>query len=278
MDASQTELPFSVTQEGPVAHLRFTRPHAANSMTPAFWTMFPETVRALDAAGQTRALVISGEGRHFCSGMDISAFSSGALRPDDGPAERDAFVVTVRRLQAALSSVAQARFPVIAAIQGACIGGALDLVSACDLRFVAEDAYFRIEEINIGMMADVGSLQRLPKLLPDAILRQMAFCGLTLKPDQALALGFVNGISPDPLAAALAAAGEIARRAPLAISGSKRAIDFAREHTVAESLEQVAWLQAAIWSTADVTGAIAARAAKRDGAFVGLKGWEEEGK
>jgi enoyl-CoA hydratase len=278
MDSSQPEAPFAVTQDGAVAHLRFTRPHAANSMTPAFWTMFPETIRSLDAAGATRALVISGEGRHFCSGMDISAFSSGALQPDDGPAERDAFVVTVRRLQAALSSVAQARFPVIAAIQGACIGGALDLVSACDLRFVAEDAYFRIEEINIGMMADVGSLQRLPKLLPDAVLKQMAFCGMTLKPDQALALGFVNGISTDPLAAALDAAREIARRPPLAISGSKRAIDFAREHTVAESLEQVAWLQAAIWSTPDVSGAIAARAAKRDGAFVPLRGWEEGSK
>jgi enoyl-CoA hydratase len=272
MDALPVEQPFSVTRDGAVAHLRFTRPHAANSMTPAFWRDFPEAVRALDASGQTRALVISGEGRHFCSGMDIAAFSSGELQPDAGPAHRDAFVFEVRRLQSALSSVAQARFPVIAAIQGACIGGALDLVSACDLRFVAEDAYFRIEEINIGMMADVGSLQRLPRLLPDAVLKQMAFCGTTLRADQALSLGFVNGVSADPLAAAMAAAAEIARRAPLAISGSKRAIDFAREHTVAESLEQVAWLQAAIWSTPDVAGAIAARAAKQDGAYVALKG------
>ena len=277
MDAAQGkqpvagDAPFAVQQVGAVAHLRLCRPHAANSMTPAFWRMFPDTVRALDEAGQTRALVISGEGRHFCSGMDISAFGGGDLRPDDGPGQRDAFVVTVRRLQAALSSVAQARFPVIAAIQGACIGGALDLVSACDLRFVAEDAYFRIEEINIGMMADVGSLQRLPRLLPDAVLKQMAYCGMTLRSEQALALGFINGISGDPVAAAMAAAAEVARRAPLAVSGSKRAIDFAREHTVAESLEQVAWLQAAIWSTADVTEAIAARSAKRDGGFLGLK-------
>jgi enoyl-CoA hydratase len=271
MDADMPGAPFTIETRGAVAHLRFNRPQAANSMTPAFWRLFPEAVRALDEAGHTRALVISGEGRHFCSGMDISAFTSGAIRPDDGPAERDAFVSTVRRLQAALSSVAEARFPTIAAIQGACIGGALDLVSACDLRFVAPDAYFRIEEINIGMMADVGSLQRLPRLLPDAVLRQMAFCGTTLRPDQALALGFVNGVSPDPLAAALDAAAEIARRAPLAVAGSKRTINFAREHTVAESLEQVAWLQAAIWSTPDVAGAIQARAAKAEGEFVGLK-------
>ncbi len=275
MGADMSAAPFTLEQAGHVAHLRFNRPHAANSMTPAFWRQFPEAVRTLDEAGHTRAMIISGEGRHFCSGMDISAFSNGSLQPDDGPAQRDAFVATVRRLQAALSSVAQARFPVIAAIQGACIGGALDLVSACDLRFVAEDAYFRIEEINIGMMADVGSLQRLPKLLPDAILRQMAFCGTTLRSEQALALGFVNGISADPVAAALEAATEIARRAPLAVSGSKRAIDYAREHTVAESLEQVAWLQAAIWSTPDVAGAIAARAAKRDGDFVALRAFDK---
>lgn len=272
MDTANTDQTFTVSQEGPVAHLRLCRPHAANSMTLAFWRDFPAAVQALDAAGKTRALVISGEGRHFCSGMDVSVFGSSDLRPDDGPAQRDAFVATVRRLQAALSSVAQARFPVIAAIQGACIGGALDLVSACDLRFVAEDAYFRIEEINIGMMADVGSLQRLPRLLPDAILKQMAFCGTTLRADQAWALGFVNGVSADPLAAAMTAAEEIAKRAPLAISGSKRAIDFAREHTVAESLEQAAWLQAAIWSTPDVMDAIQARTEKRDGSFTGLKG------
>jgi enoyl-CoA hydratase len=261
---------FTISRQGAVAHLRLCRPHAANSMTPWFWENFPLAVHGLDRTGDIRALVISGEGRHFCSGMDISAFQTGELRPDAGPQAREAFVHTVRRLQAALSSVAQARFPVLAAIQGACIGGALDLVSACDLRFVAEDAYFRIEEINIGMMADVGSLQRLPYLLPDAILRQMAFCGTTLRAPQALALGFVNDISPDPLAAALAAAAEIARRAPLAVSGSKRAIDFAREHSVAESLEQVALLQSAIWSTSDVLGAISARAAKAEGEYVSL--------
>jgi enoyl-CoA hydratase len=262
-----TDAPFQVSRDGAVAHLRFTRPQTANAMSPAFWAQFPLAVQALDAEGAIRALVISGEGRHFCSGMDISAFQGEALRPDAGPAQREAFVQIVRRLQDALSSLSRARFPVIAAIQGACIGGGLDLVSACDLRFAAEDAYFRIEEINIGMMADVGSLQRLPHLLPDALLRQMAFCGLTLRAPQAAAVGFVNGVAADPIAAALAAAADIAARAPLAVTASKRAIDFAREHTVAESLEHVALLQSAVWSTQDVLEAIAARAAKRAGAF-----------
>jgi enoyl-CoA hydratase len=265
-----SETPFNVSREGAVAHVRFCRPHAANSMIPAFWERFPLAVRELDAAGDVRALVISGEGKHFCSGMDLATFQNGELRPDDGPAAREAFVHTVRRLQDAISSVSRARFPVIAAIQGACIGGALDLVSACDLRFAAEDAYFRIEEINIGMMADVGSLQRLPHLLPDAILREMAFCGTTLRAPQAAALGFVNSVSPDPLAAAMQAAAAIATRAPLAMTGSKRSLDFAREHTVSESLEQAALLQSAIWSTPDVIAAITARAARNDATFVSL--------
>ncbi|MEJ0047346.1 MAG: enoyl-CoA hydratase-related protein [Rhodospirillales bacterium] len=265
------EAPFVISHEGAVAHLRFCRPHAANSMTPAFWELFPVAVRDLDAAAATRALVISGEGRHFCSGMDVAAFGSSELRPDEGPARREAFVHTVVRLQAALSSLSRARFPVVAAIQGACIGGGLDLASACDLRFVAEDAYFRIEEINIGMMADVGSLQRLPRLLPDAVLREMAFCGRTLRAAQAAALGFVNAVVADPVAAALEAAREIAARAPLAVAASKRAIEFARDHTVAESLEQAAWLQAAVWSTPDVREAMRARGARDVGDFGGLR-------
>lgn len=265
------EAPFTLTQDGPIAHLRFCRPHAANSMTPAFWREFPRAVAALDAAAGTRALVISGEGKHFCSGMDVSAFGGAELRPDEGPAEREAFYHTVLRLQDALSSVSRARFPVLTAIQGACIGGALDLVSACDLRFCAEDAYFRIEEINIGMMADVGSLQRLPRLLPDAVLRQMAFCGTTLRAAEAAALGFVNGVSADPVAAAMEAARAIASRAPLAVTASKRAIDYAHDHAVEDSLRHAALLQSAVWSTPDVLGAMQARAQKTEGSYVPLK-------
>jgi enoyl-CoA hydratase len=265
-----TDAPFVITRDGAVAHLRFCRPQAANAMNAAFWEQFPRSVGELDAAGGTRALVISGEGRHFCSGMDISAFGGGELRPDSGPEAREAFVHTVQRLQAAISSVCRARFPVIAAIQGACISGGLDLASACDLRFVGEDAYCRIEEINIGMMADVGSLQRLPSKLPDAVLRDMAFRGSTLPAAQAAALGFVNEVVADPLAAALQAAEEIATKAPLAVTASKRAIDYAHDHTVAESLEQVALLQSSVWSTPDVMEAIRARGAKETGDYVKL--------
>ena len=262
---------FSLHEDGAVAQLRLMRPQAANALSLTFWEAFPRAVQALDRAGTARVLVISGEGRHFCAGMDVSVFQNPALQAGGDAAGRHAFTQEVKRLQAALSVLAEARFPVIAAIQGACVGAGLDMVSACDMRFAAPDAYFRIEEINIGMMADVGSLQRLPNLLPDAVLRQMAFCGATLDAPRALALGFVNAVEADVVQAALRAAQAVAARAPLAVAGSKQSLNFAREHGVAESLDQVALLQASIWHTPDIMEAMRARADKSAGAFLPLR-------
>jgi enoyl-CoA hydratase len=266
-----SETPFIVVDADGVAHLQFARPQAANSMTMAFWRAFPEAVRNLDRSGKIRALVISGQGKHFCGGMDLSVFQSPELQAGNASVDREAFVQTILELQRALSVVEEARFPVIAAVQGACIGAGLDLVAACDLRYAQADAYFRIEEINIGMMADVGSLQRLPHKLPDAILREMAFTGATLTATRAKEYGFVNDLADDPVARALAAAAEIAQRAPLAVAGSKRAINFARDHSVAEALEQAALLQGGIWETGDVVAAIQARKIKSAAKFADLK-------
>jgi enoyl-CoA hydratase len=268
--------PLEVTREGAIARLRFCRGEAANALGLPFWEAFPQAIAGLDQAGDVRALVIHGEGKHFCAGMDLAVFAAGTLRPEEGPAAREAFVHDIRRLQAALDCLARARFPVIAAIQGACLGAGLDLAAACDLRFAADDAYFRIEEINIGMMADLGSLQRLPRQMPDAILRHMAFCGATLGAAQAAAMGFVNGVSADPLEAAMDTARDIARRAPLAVTACKRAIAYAQEHGVADSLEHAAILQASAWCSADIKGAMAARAAKQDAEFSGLQDLRRE--
>lgn len=266
-----SETPFTVSESDGVAHLQFARPQAANSMTMAFWREFPKAVRRLDGTGKTRALVISGQGKHFCSGMDLSVFQSPALQAVNAAIDREAFVQTILELQRALSVVEEARFPVIAAVQGACIGAGLDLVAACDLRYAQADAYFRIEEINIGMMADVGSLQRLPHKLPDAILRDMAFIGATLSAARAKECGFVNDLAADSVAQALTVAAEIARRAPLAVAGSKRALNYARDHLVAEALEQAALLQGNIWEPKDIAAAIEARKTKSAGKFANLK-------
>lgn len=264
---------FEITRDGAVAHLRFTRPEASNAMDMDFWRRFGPQLRALDATGDVHALVISGEGRNFCAGMDISIFSDGAILNADKATDRQAFHQTARELQDTLTTLEKVRFPVIAAIQGACVGGGLDLIAACDIRLASADAYFRIEEINIGMMADIGSLQRLPKLMPAGVVRELAFTGSTLTVERAERLGVVNAIHPDAeavVAAALEMAKRIASKAPLAISGSKAALNHARDHTVAEGLEWIAVMQGSLWSPADVMAAIQSRMARTEAEFAPL--------
>ena len=264
---------FQITRDGAVAHLRLSRPEASNALDVAFWRDFGPALKALDAAGETRALVLSGEGRNFCAGMDISVFSGGAILSTDTAAQRQAFHQAARELQDALSRLEKVRFPVIAAVHGACVGAGLDMVAACDLRLASMDAYFRIEEINIGMMADVGSLQRLPSILPEGVVRELAYLGTSLTADRAERLGFVNAILPDAdalVAAALEMAHAIAAKAPLAVSGSKAAVNYARDHTVAEGLEWVAVMQGSIWNTSDILAAIQARMTKQPADFAPL--------
>lgn len=265
---------FVITEHGNgVAELRLNRPQASNALDRAFWSGFAPAVRALDAAGATRALIISGEGKNFCAGMDLSAFAGEAILATDTPAAREAFMHVARTLQDVFTALEKLRFPVIAAIQGACVGAGLELAAACDLRFASEDAYFRIEEINIGMMADVGALQRLPKLLPEAVVKEMAFLGVTLSAQRASSLGFVNALAPTQEAlqeAALAAARRIGTKAPLAIAGSKAALRFARDHSVEESLEWAAVMQGSLWNSAEILEAVQARMQKREGVFAPL--------
>lgn len=257
---------FSVESADGIARLRLTRPEASNALGPEFWAGFAPALADLDRPGTTRVLIISGEGRHFCSGMDLAAFASGGITATDTPAQREAFHHAARYVQGVITAIERVRFPVIAAIQGACVGAGLELVAACDLRFAAASAYFRIEEINIGMMADVGSLQRLPKLMPDAVVKEMAFLGTTLSAERGLAVGFLNGVAPTvegALAAAEVAAGQLCGKAPMAIAGSKAALRFARDHSVDEGLEWAAIMQGSIWSTADIGAAVQARATKQ---------------
>lgn len=264
---------FEITRDGPVAHLRLTRPEASNALDMDFWRRFGPELKALDATGQVRALVLSGDGKNFCAGMDISVFSGGAILSTDKASDRQAFHQTARDLQETLTTLEKVRFPVIAAIQGACVGGGLDLIAACDIRLASQDAYFRIEEINIGMMADIGSLQRLPKLMPEGVVRELAYTGSTLTAARAERLGVVNAVLPDAeavLAAAFDMARRIATKAPLAVSGSKAALNHARDHTVAEGLEWIAVMQGSLWSPADVMAAIQARMARAEGEFAPL--------
>ena len=168
------------------------------------------------------------------------------------------------------SALDEARFPVVCAIQGGCVGGGLDLAAACDIRVCSADAFFTVQEIAIGMAADLGVLQRLPKIVPSGVAREMAYTGDRLGAERALAVGLVNAVLPDAAGAvahALDLARRIAGRSPLALAGSKLALNHARDHGTAAALDQMTLLQSAILDTAEMRTAIAAWQEKREADF-----------
>jgi enoyl-CoA hydratase len=177
-------------------------------------------------------------------------------------------------MQATFTKLETLRIPVIAAIQGGCIGGAVDMVSACCIRYATAQTVFCIQEINIGMVADVGTLQRLPKLIPLAVVKEMAYTGIRLNAQRALQYGLVNAVFETDAAmleAALQCAAEIASKPPIAIWGTKQAIHYARDHSVDDALKQMGWLQGAIWSNRHVMEAVMAMKTKRAGEFPSLQ-------
>lgn len=265
---------FECKIDGPVAHLIMNRPEKANSMTPDFWDDLPRLVRELGEDPKIRALVISGAGKHFCSGMDLAVFNNIARLFEAEPARAaHALRKLILRLQDTMSVLEEASFPVIAAIQGACIGGAVDLVTACDIRLAAHDAFFSVEEINIGMAADIGTLQRLPKLIPAGIARDLALTGRRFSAQDAERWGLCSQVLEDHAAAldaALALAREIAAKSPLAIAGVKQAQNYARDHSVAEGLEQIATWNAGMLRAEDLMAAIQAKRESRDAVFADL--------
>jgi enoyl-CoA hydratase len=264
---------FRLTQQDRVAHLVLDRPDAMNTMNAAFWRELDEVLARLHREGDARALVISSTGKHFSAGMALETFG-GDIAMDDQSAEgRSAMFDLLTDMQATFTRLETLRMPVIAAIQGGCIGGAVDMVTACCIRYATADAFFCIQEINIGMVADVGTLQRLPKLVPLGVVKELAYTGRRLPAQRALGYGLVNELFDSQeamVSAALQCAREIAAKPPVAIWGTKQAIHFARDHSVEESLRQMGWVQGAIWSNAHVREAVAALKEKRAGAFPDL--------
>lgn len=273
--AAMTATTFEITTTDGVAHLRLNRPDAYNSMTREFWEELPAAVRELDATGAVRALVISAEGKHFCAGMDLGVFTSGGPAAAEGGSTevgrlRARLRETVLHLQGSFTALEEARFPVIAAIQGGCIGGAVDMVSACDLRYASAEAFFCVQEINLGMTADVGTLQRLPKIIPDGIAREMAYRGHRVPAARAREIGLVNDVFDTHEAlveGALAVAREIASKSPLAIWGTKEMALYTRDHTVADSLRHMASWQSGMFQPADMMETFVAKSEGREPAF-----------
>ena len=221
---------FDLTVENHVAHLRFNRPLKYNAMSLEFWQEFPQAITALDDDPEVRVLVISGEGKHFCAGMDLAVFTSGAIKRPKDPARRNEHMrQIVLHLQAVISSVESLRMPVLAAIQGGAIGGALDLVCACDCRYMTEDAFTSIEEIRLGMAADLGTLQRLPKLIAPGLAKELAYTGRRLYSQEALSSGLVNQVFSDVdtmMSEVMVLAQTMANHSPLAVYGCKEMINY----------------------------------------------------
>lgn len=254
-----------------ISRLTLNRPERMNTMDPGFFPALQGAVRALDEAGQTRVLVIAATGKHFSAGMALDVFAGGLGLLDTSDArKRLAFQAGLRKLMDCFSAIDEARFPVLCAVQGGCIGGALDLAAACDIRVCTADAFFTVQEISIGMAADLGSLQRLPKIVPQGLARQMAYTGERLGAERALAAGLVNAVLPDAdalQAHVMALAREIAAKSPLAVAGSKLALNFARDHGTAEALAQMTLLQSAIFDIGEMERAIAGWKAKTPAEF-----------
>lgn len=266
---------LTVTTDGHVARITLDRPDKLNAMNADFWNELPAAVRALDASGDIRAIVIDANGKHFTAGLDLGMFGA----PPD-PADVNARVQKAARfrhntalMQQTFSALEDCRVPVIAALHGGCIGGGVDLISACDLRYASRDAYLTVYEINVGLTADVGTFPRLCKLLPEGIVRELAYTGRRMGAEEGERRGLFNEILDSKeatLERALEVANEIAGKSPLAVHGCKRMITYARDHNTADSLDYVVTWNAGMLHTEEVMAAVAAGKTGEPGDYVPL--------
>jgi len=269
---------FDVQIDDNIAHIILNRPEKRNSMIPAFWDELPEIIKDIDDNARARVIVISSTGPHFTSGLDVSSFMK--AESDDPKEQRAAriragsdFYATVKNMQDSFTALEECRIPVIAAIQGGCIGGGVDLITACDMRYATEDAFITIFETNIGMTADVGTFPRITKLIADGIARELAYTGRRMPAAEAKDAGLINKVyanQEEMMKNVMAVATEIAGKAPLAITGCKRMMNYSRDHTVADSLDYIAIWNASMLQREEIFEAMKANAEKRPGDFVDL--------
>ena len=266
---------FDLKIKDHICSLVLNRPNELNTMTRDFWVELGDALEEINRDSEVRVIVLSSTGKHFCAGMDLSAFSNGVDDiPDDKKPDHarvgEVLYRTAKELQGYISKLEEIRVPVIAAVHGGVIGGALDLITACDMRFASNDAFFCIQEINIGMAADVGTLQRLPKIIPDSKMREMAYTGRRMLADEAKDSGLVGEVyetQDQMLDAVHKLAAEIASKSPVAIYGLKAVMNYSRDHNVSDSLDFNALWSGAMLSQTDMAEAMTAQMEKRDANF-----------
>lgn len=263
---------ISITLVDQIAEVRLNRPDKSNAMNEAMWQEIRQAFEWVDAAPEARVAILSGEGKNFCAGIDLAMLASiqQQIAHPDGARSRETLRRLILDLQDCLSCIERCRKPVLAAIQGTCVGGALDLVTCCDMRYAAPDAIFSIKEIDLGMVADVGTLQRLPRLIGDGIARELAYTGRNVDANEAEKIGLINfksGTISALTAEVRNVAKTIACKSPLAIRGIKEVMNYSRDRSVADGLNYVAGWNAAMLLSSDLGEAIAAQREKRSPLF-----------
>lgn len=273
---AQTYECFTVSIDDKVAHIQLSRPECMNAMNRAFWNDLPVIVRDIDNKARARVIVISSTGKHFSSGMDLSVFSqdSDLIHNDaDRYVAAEAFRSNIRQIQSSFNVLEEARIPVLFALQGGVIGGAMDMIAAGDIRWCTRDAFFCIQEINIAMTADVGTFPRLQRYIPEGWVKEMAYTGRRLDAAKAKEIGLVNDVYDTQEAminAVMATAHEIASKNPIAVTGSKVLINYGRDHSTADTLDYIGVWNASMLALPHMQESFLAKAQKRPAEFPDL--------
>ena len=259
--------------DGPIARLFLNRPDKANAMSEAMWRELPQAAAWLNTQRQVRVVILAGSGRHFTAGIDLdvlSSLSQRVLGPGCPARAREFLREWIIGAQASISAIESIRVPVIAAIQGACIGAGIDLIAACDLRHATVDAKFSIRELDLAVVADVGTVQRLRHIVGHARTAELTYSAETFTGARAETIGLVSAAHADGealMAAVDALAANLAAKSPLTVRGVKQNLLYSRDHTVAEGLEYAAGWNAAMLISADLGEAVSAHLGKRQARF-----------
>jgi len=266
---------FDLSIEDQIAHITLNRPDKRNALAADFWAELPRAVRDIDQDAKARVIVISSTGPIFCAGIDISMLAGGVAGGLDKthPTYGAAFLDKVKYLQDTFTSLEQCRIPVLIAVQGGCYGAGVDMITAADMRYCTEDAFFTITEIDVGMTADVGTFPRILNHLPEGIARELAYTGRKMDAAEAKSHGLVNTVYKDQgemLTGVMGTAKMIASKSPLAVMGCKKSITYGRDHNTEDALDQIATWNASFLNPTEMMEAMQARAQKRSGNFKDL--------
>ena len=270
---------FKVEIANQVAHVQLSRPEKRNAMGPDFWRELPEIIGDIDDNARARVIVISSTGPHFSAGLDLSMFGGNPadLTDEQQQQRQKQQGVTsyhhILHMQKSFNCLENCRLPVLVAVQGGAFGGGVDLSTACDIRYATEDAFFVIQEINIALTADVGTFPRLVKLIPEGIVRELAYTGRRMSAQEAKEAGLVNKVYADHesmLQGVMAVAAEIASKAPIAVYGSKRMINYARDHSTEDALDYISIWNTSMMNQGEILEAIQAKNEQRNAEFVDL--------